>query len=223
MSGAPRHIGIIMDGNRRFSKRLMLEPWKGHEYGAKKVEKLLDWCIDLGIREVTLYSLSVQNFNRPKKELDFLINLFKTELTNVLKDPRVDENRIQFRFLGRRSMFPPDLQEMMQKMEDKTSKYDNLIINFAMGYGGREELIDAIKAMNRKEVSEEELERHLYNASEPDLIIRTGGEKRLSNFLLWQSAYAELIFLDIMWPEFEKEHLVDSLKEYESRQRRFGR
>lgn len=228
----PNHIGIILDGNRRFSKRLMLKPYKGHEWGAKKVEKLFDWCKELGIKELTLYSFSVENFNRPKKEFDFLMKLFKKEFDRLKNDKRLDEDKVRINFIGRIWMFPKDLQETMNYLMEKTKNYDGYIVNFAMAYGGRAEVIDATKKIAEQvkkgeidieNINEESFSRNLYMEDEPDLIIRTGGEKRTSNFLIWQSVYAEFIFLEKMWPEFEKEDLINCIDEYSKRERRFGK
>jgi len=228
----PKHIGIILDGNRRFSKKLMMKPWMGHEWGAKKVEKLFDWCKELGVKELTLYSFSVENFNRPKVEFDYLMNIFIKEFGRLKNDKRLDEDKVRINFIGRIWMFPKELQEIMNELMEKTKNYDGYIVNFAMAYGGRAEVIDAVKKMASQvkkgevdvdSINEESFSKNLYMQDEPDLIIRTGGEKRTSNFLIWQSAYAEFIFLEKMWPEFEKEDLIESIEEYGRRNRRFGR
>jgi len=228
----PKHVGIILDGNRRFSKRLMLKPHKGHEWGAKKVEKLFDWCKELGIKEVTLYSFSVENFNRPKKEFDFLMNIFKKEFNRLKEDKRLDEDKVRINFIGRIWMFPKEIQETMNYLMEKTKEHDNYVVNFAMAYGGRAEVIDAVKKIASQvkkgevdvdSINEESFSKNLYMEDEPDLIIRTGGEKRTSNFLIWQSHYSEWMFLEKMWPEFEKEDLIKCVEEYGARKRRFGR
>lgn len=228
----PKHIAIILDGNRRFAKRLMLKPWKGHEWGAEKVEKLFEWCCELDIKELTLYTLSLENLNRPKEELDYLINIFKNEFTKILSDERIDKNEVRINFIGRLWMLPKDLQDIMQKIMKKTEKYGRHIVNFAMAYGGRAEIIDAAKKIAEKvahgqldldKVNEEVFSQHLYLESKPELIIRTGGEKRISGFLLYQSDYAEFYFIDKLWPEFEKADLVSAINDYADRERRFGR
>lgn len=228
----PKHIAIILDGNRRFAKRLMLKPWKGHEWGAEKVEKLFEWCCELDIKELTLYTLSLENLNRPKEELDYLINIFKNEFTKILSDERIDKNEVRINFIGRLWMLPADLQDIMQKIMKKTEKYGKHIVNFAMAYGGRAEIIDAAKRIAEKvahgqldldKVNEEVFSQHLYLESKPELIIRTGGEKRISGFLLYQGDYAELCFVDKLWPEFEKADLVNAINDYSDRERRFGR
>lgn len=231
-SQVPKHIGIILDGNRRFSKRLMMKPWKGHEWGAQKVEKLFDWCKEIGIKELTLYTFSVENFNRPKEEFDYLMEIFRKEFERLKDDPRLDANKIRINVIGRTWMFPKDIQEKIKDVMEKTKNNDQYIINFAMAYGGRTEVIDATKKIAEQvkkgeldidSINEETFSKNLYFKDEPEMIIRTGGEKRTSNFLIWQGSYSEWIFLDKMWPEFEKEDLLEAIKEYHSRERRFGK
>jgi tritrans,polycis-undecaprenyl-diphosphate synthase [geranylgeranyl-diphosphate specific] len=228
----PKHIGIILDGNRRFAKRLMMKPWMGHEWGAKKVEKLIEWNVKYKIKELTLYALSVQNFfSRPQNELNYLFNLFEKELKNLMNDEKISKHKIRINFIGRLNLFDNKLQELMKKIMEKTKKNNNLTINFAVAYGGREEVIDAVKKISQQikkgeldinKINEESFKDFLYLKDAPDLIIRTGGEKRTSNFLNYQADYSEWIFLDIMWPEFEKKDFVKCLNEYSSRKRRFG-
>lgn len=219
-----KHIGIILDGNRRFAKRLMLEPWRGHELGAEKIERLLDWCKELRIKEITLYCFSLENFNRPKKEFDFLMKIFKKEFSKLKKDKRVHDNKIKIRFIGKTELFDKEIQKLVADLQEITKDYNDYIINFAFAYGGRQEIIEAVKRLVRsgKEINEENLQKDLWLSDDIDLIIRTGTEKRTSNFLPWQAAYAEWIFLDKMWPEFEKQDLLDCIKEFKSRKRRFG-
>ncbi|HLC73491.1 MAG TPA: polyprenyl diphosphate synthase [Candidatus Nanoarchaeia archaeon] len=230
-SKVPKHIGIILDGNRRFARKLMLKPWKGHEWGAKKVEKLVTWCEELGIKELTLYAFSLENFNRPKEEFNYLMNLFKDSFSKFEEDPRIKKNKIKITFIGRIWMFPKGIQELMQRLMEKTKNYNKYKINIAMAYSGRAEIIDAVKKLSKDiksgklsidELNEQVFKKNLYLESEPDLIIRTGGEKRISGFLLWQGSYAEFVFTDKMWPEFEKNDLVLAIKEYGRRERRFG-
>jgi len=227
-----QHLAIIIDGNRRFAKRLMLKPWKGHEFGAKKVRKLLDWCKEVGIKEVTLFGFSLDNFDRPKKEFDYLMNLFEKEFRETLHDPEVFENKVKFKFVGRISLFPEFVQKAMRALEEKTKDHDQLFVNFAMAYGGRAEIVDAAKKIAEDvrggnlqvgEIDEEVFRKYLYDGNNVDMIIRTGGEKRTSGFLLWQGEYSELFFLDKLWPEFEKEDFLKCIEEYKSRSRRFGR
>jgi len=232
MDKVPKHIGIIMDGNRRFAKRLMLKPWMGHEWGAKKVEKLFSWCKELGIREVTLYAFSIENFNRPRDEFDFLMNVFRKEFKRLLADENVMQEGIRVNFVGRISMFPSDITQSMKDIMEKTKDNASYIVNFAMAYGGRAEVVDAAKRIAEQvaegrldiaQINEEVFSKNLYFSDEPDLIIRTGGQKRTSNFLPFQEAYAEWIFLEKTWPEFEKEDLAAAMEEYRTRERRFGK
>ncbi|VVB77782.1 Tritrans,polycis-undecaprenyl-diphosphate synthase (GGDP specific) [uncultured archaeon] len=227
----PYHVAIILDGNRRFAKRLMLEPWKGHEYGAEKVEKLLDYLKELGIKQLTLYCLSTENLKRPKHELDYLLNVFRKEFDNLSKKEnreKLDLNGIKIKFIGNLDLLPKDLEEKCKKLEKQTEKNFQYIVNFAIAYGGKLELIHMIKNIvkntkNPEEVNEELIKKNLYLQDEPDLIIRTGGEKRTSNFLPWQSAYSEWFFLDKFWPEFDKNDLVSCIEEFKNRKRNFGK
>src|SRR3989344_6355547 len=139
----PRHVGIILDGNRRFSKKLMLKPWKGHEYGAKKIESLLEWCKEIGIKEITLYCFSIENFNRPKDEFNYLMNLFKEEFIKLKDDSRLDEIRVNF--IGRINMFPKEVLNSMNVLMEKTKNNKPYTLNFAIAYGGRAEVIDATR------------------------------------------------------------------------------
>lgn len=233
METVPKHIGIVMDGNRRFAKRLMLKPWKGHEWGAKKVEKLIQWADEYEIKELTLYALSVQNFfSRSKKELNYLFDIFKKEFENLMENKNIDKHKIKINFIGRLHLFDEELRELMNKIMEKTKNNDNKTINFAMAYGGQEEIIDAVKKINEQikkgnldinEINENSFKNFLYLKNAPDLIIRTGGEKRTSNFLNYQADYSEWIFLDIMWPEFKKENFIECLNDYAKRKRKFGK
>ena len=228
----PKHVGIILDGNRRFAKKLMLKPWKGHEFGAEKVKKLLEWAKDVGIKELTLYAFSYENFNRPKKEFDYLMYLFRKEFDNLIDNKDIYKNKIKISFLGRLYLFPKDIQERMYRIIDKTKNNDKYIVNFAMAYGGRAEIVDAVKRIGEKikegnldvkSINEKLFNDNLYMGDDADLIIRTGGEKRTSGFLPWQGTYAELIFVDKSLPEFEKEDFLQCIKEFQSRKRRFGK
>jgi len=235
MSDVPRHFGVILDGNRRFAKRLMVNPWKGHEWGAEKFRKFTEWCFDLGIEEITAYVFSIQNFDRPKDEFNYIMDVFRRECNELLKPEKLADLRkkgIRFKFIGRQLMLPKDLQELQNKVMDATKENKPKRVNFAMAYGGREEIVDAVKkiAEEAKEdkieptkINETEIGKHLWLNSDPDLILRTGGEKRMSNFLTWQGIYSELIFTDKLWPEIEKEDVVKCIEEYQNRERRFGK
>ena len=231
-TAVPKHIAIILDGNRRFAKRLMLKPWQGHEWGAKKVEKILDWCREYGAKELTLYCFSIENFHsRPKQEFDYLMNLFEKEYTSLKDDPRLKKNDIRINFIGRIWLFPEKIQKLMKELMEKTKAHKQFIVNFAMAYGGQSEIVDATKkiaeqvkqgTLDINQINEEVFAKSLYLNSEPEMIIRTGGEKRTSNFLNFQAAYSEWFFIEKMWPEFEKEDLAQCLEEYKSRSRRLG-
>jgi len=228
----PRHIGIILDGNRRFAKRLVLKPFKGHEWGARKIEQLLTWCQELNIKEITLYAFSIENFDRPKKEFNFLMNLFQKEFDAFEKDKRVYDEQIKVQFVGRLNMFPDTLRERMESIMEKTKHHTGYTLNFAMAYGGRAEVIDATKKIAEEvkqgkltvnEINDEIFKNKLYLQNDVDLLIRTS-ESRLSGFLPWQSVYSEVIFLpDKLWPEFEKEDFIACIDEYKRRKRRFGK
>jgi len=219
------HLGIILDGNRRFATSRGLPPWKGHEYGAEVVSKLPDWCKELGIRELTLYSLSIENLKRDKKEVDFLFKLFKKYFKKFKEDKRVHENKIRLRFIGDLSLVPEDIRKLAGEIENDTKDYNNYIVNFCFAYGGRQELLSAINRLKNKkgEVTEDDVKNALWLSSEPDLIIRTGNIIRTSNFLPWQSTYSEWLFLEKTWPEFTKQDLADALEEFQNRKRNFGK
>ena len=235
MSEVPRHIGVIIDGNRRFAKRLMLKPWKGHEWGAEKFKKFTDWCFELGVEEITAYVFSIQNFGRPKEEFDYIMDVFRKECNILLqpeKQAELKQKGICINFIGRQWMLPKDLQELQNKVMEATKENKPRRINFAMAYGGREEIIDAVQkiALEAKEgtidptkIDEKEIGRHLWLDSAPDVILRTGGEQRTSNFLPWQGIYSELVFIEKFWPEIEKEDVMACIEEYKNRERRFGK
>ena len=226
------HIGIIMDGNRRYARKNNLATYKGHEKGAKQLNKLLEWAKDLGVRTLTLYTLSLENFNRPKDEFNHLMNLFRKEFDRLSDDKRIYENKIRIRVLGRKHMLPKDIQEKIAHIEHKTKDHDSYTLNFAMAYGGRGEIADAAKAiaqqvkegtLNASDIDEETVKANLYLSDYPDLVIRTGGDRRTSNFFPYQCAYSEWFFVDKMWPEFQKDDFVEILEQFKNREQRFGR
>lgn len=221
-----KHLAVILDGNRRYAKGLNLEPWKGHEIGAKKVEKLLEWCEEFNIKEVTLYVFSIQNFNRTKEEVDYLLKIVKNTAQKFINDSKIMEKKVKINIIGRIYLFPKEIQEICNEVMIKTEKNNNYILNLAFGYGGREEIIDAINKIllqKKTEINEELFSKYLYLNSEPDIVIRTGGVIRTSNFLPWQTIYSEWFFLEKTWPEFEKEDLEKVIAEFSQRERRFGR
>jgi len=225
----PRNIAIILDGNRRFAKRLGLNPWLGHEYGIKKLEELFDWCLELGIKELTLYSFSTENFNRARQEIDFLFALFKKKFDEISKSRDLMDKGIRVNAMGRLDMFPLNIRKAMLEVMEKTKNNKKLTVNFALAYGGRQEIVDSVKKILKNnpnisfdKINEELITKNLYLQSEPDMVIRPGGEVRTSNFLTWQSVYSEFIFLDRLWPEFTKGDLVRCIEEFNRRERRFG-
>jgi len=224
-------IGIILDGNRRFAKKKGLKPWMGHKYGVENVKNILEWCQDLGVKELTLYSFSIDNFKRSEKEIKFLFNLFKRHIKQLKNDKRLVENGIRINYIGRLNMFPKDIQKEMYEVMEKTKKNNKFKVNFAMAYSGRAEIVDATKKIIKKiqkseikfeDINESFFNENLYLSRSPDILIRPGGEKRISDFLLWQSSYAELFFTDKLWPEFTKEDLIEIINEFKQRERRFG-
>lgn len=233
----PQHVGIIMDGNRRFSKELLkMAPWKGHEYGVKKARDVLEWACERGIKYMTTYALSIENLStRPKKELDMILNYIGEEAVSILSDDNHPVNRFKVgvKFIGRVWLLPSKIQDKIKNVEVFTKNNKKHFLNIAVAYGGQQEITDATKkivsevlkgALRPSDLNETIIKEHLFTNGQPapDLIIRTGGEKRLSNFLPFQSAYSELIFLDTRWPAFSEQEFDDCLKEYSNRQRRFG-
>ncbi len=232
----PSHVGVIMDGNRRWAMSQNMVPWEGHWEGADKVEEFLDWCVELGIRTVTLYSFSTENFNRAEEEVQELMKLFEKTLEEVMKSSLIHDNRVKVRAIGRISTLPQRLQELIHEVEEATKDYDRYYINIAIAYGGRAEIVDALKKIALKvksgeiepeKIDEGVVEANLYTAHlpqpDPDLVIRTSGESRLSNFLVWQAAYSELFIVDVYWPAFRKIDLMRAIRSYQLRHRRFGK
>jgi tritrans,polycis-undecaprenyl-diphosphate synthase [geranylgeranyl-diphosphate specific] len=231
----PEHIAIILDGNRRWAQTHELNPWIGHRKGAEKIEKLLEWCFDLNVKSVTLYAFSTENFRRSRKEVEEIMRLIEEKLRILLTDKKIHENRVRVKVIGRVNLLPKNLQELIYQVETATRDYNEHYLNIALAYGGRAEIVDAAKKvaikvkkgeLNPDAINEELFEKFLYTAHmpkpDPDLIIRTSGEERLSGFLLWQSAYSELCFLDVFWPDFRRIDLLRAVRTYQKRSRRFG-
>jgi len=219
------HVGIILDGNRRWAKQRGWKPWDGHDHGAKKLNHLLDWILELELKELSLYCFSIQNFGRSKLEQKFMFDIARKEFKALIKNEKIYENKIKVTFAGRIHLFPEDLQEILQELVEKTKNHDQFKVNFGMAYGGREEIVDTVNKMVKegKEITEKTLQENMWVTKNLDIVIRTGGDNRLSNFFPWQCTYAELFFLNKFWPEFEKEDLVKVINEFETkRQRRFG-
>jgi len=232
----PNHIAIILDGNRRWAKRNLIMKLEGHFRGADAVEKLLDWCEELNIKIITLYVLSSENLSRQDEELDYLYDLINERLLKLYNDPRIHKNRMKVKAIGSVELLPDFLRDILNKLEDTTKDYDSHYLNIAIAYGGQNELVDAIKKIGTKikdgsldvsQIDKDVIESSLYTShlpqSSPDMILRTSGEKRLSGFLLWQSAYSELVFMDIYWPEFRKIDLMRAIRTFQKRGRRLGK
>ena len=221
------HIAIIMDGNGRWAIDKGMDRLLGHKEGAKSAKKIIEVCSDLKIKYLTLYAFSTENWNRPQYEVDSLMSLLSSMLENEIKE--LERNNIVFSVVGRIEDLPTSVQKIISEAIDRTKNNTGLILSLALSYGGRQEIIDAINKIilsKKSEIIDEEIvKNNLYcpEIPDPDLIIRTAGEYRLSNFLLWQSAYAELFISKKNWPDFEKEDLMEALKDFENRDRTFGK
>ncbi len=231
----PEHIAIILDGNRRWASERALDPWFGHEKGAEKVEQLLDWCLKLEVKSITLYAFSMENFARSEDEVKKIMQIAQTEFQEILGNKRIHENRVHVKVIGRLNSLPSDLRQLITEVENSTKDYDKHFLNIALAYGGRAEIVDAAKKIALKvydgelrpeKIDEPLFEQYLYTShmpkQDPDLIIRTSGEERLSGFLLWQSAYSELCFLDVFWPDFRFIDFLRAVRTFQRRKRRFG-
>ncbi len=230
----PKHIAIIMDGNRRYTRvQGNMGVSRGHEIGADTLEKVLDWSIDLGVDIVTAYAFSTENFNRPDKEVDALMNLFVKNFKRIVDHDKIHKNKVRVKVVGKTELLPDYVREAISDAEESTAMYDEKMFNLAIGYDGRLELVDAFKKIANKvkagEIDTEDIDEELVNNNlyteglvDPNLIIRTSGEERLSGFLLWQSSYSELYFCDILWPEFRKVDYLRAIRDYQARDRRFG-
>jgi len=228
----PNHLGVILDGNRRWAVKHNLKPWEGHSYGAEKFEKFLEWCAELNIPRVSAYCLSTENLNRSKREVKELLKLFKQELEKLENEKRsfLDKYEIRMKCLGDLTKLPLGLRKVMGRIMKRTEKYNKRVFNLMVAYGGRFELTEAVKKIARKAiktgiitVTQKTISKNLLVKDEIDLLIRTSGEKRLSNFMPWQASYAELIVLRKYWPDITKRDLIRCIREYTRRQRRFGK
>ena len=231
----PKHVAIIMDGNRRYSKMQgNLNAIEGHKRGVDTLENVLEWCIDLGINIVTVYAFSTENFKRSEKEVEDLMKLFVDSFLSISSNKKIHKNEVRLKAVGRLDLFPEDVRDAIKDAEKSTEKYDKRLINIAMGYDGRVEIVDAFKKIaakvksgeiNPEDIDENMINDNLYTAGleDPNLVIRTSGEERLSGFLLWQSSYSELYFTDSLWPELRKVDFLRAIRSYTKRQRRFGK
>ncbi len=220
MSTSARYVAIITDGNGRWAQQQGLPVIEGHRAGADTVKARLRDAAELGIEELTVFSFSTENWSRPTEEVEGLMAMFGERID--AETPELDDEGVRMRFVGRREGVPPELVEKMAWAEERTAANDRIALYVAVNYGGRAEIVDAARGFEGG--SEEEFRRRLYapEMHDPDLLIRTSGERRISNYLLWQCAYSELVFRDELWPDFGREALEESLEEFASRQRRFG-
>ncbi len=232
----PNHLALILDGNRRWAKKNLSMKNIGHWRGADAVENLLDWCEEFDIKIITLYALSAENLDRKDDELEYLYKLIKNRLEKLCEDPRIHRNKMRVKAIGRIELLPESIKEVLRRLDELTKNYNEHFLNIAIAYGGQDELVDAVKKIGDKlnqgrlkidDINKQEIESNLYTShlpqSSPDLILRTSGEKRLSGFLMWQSAYSELVFMDILWPEFRKIDLMRAIRTFQKRKRRLGK
>lgn len=230
----PKHVAIIMDGNRRYSKlQGNIDVLKGHEMGVDTLENVLDWSVELGIEIITAYAFSTENFNRPQHEVDGLMKLFVINFKKLVGHEKIIKNEVKVNVVGRLELLPEEVREAIDEAVQATAHYDKRLLNIAIGYDGRLEIIDSIKKIIKEvqdgnitidDVDEDLVSKNLYTGglADPNLIIRTSGEERLSGFLLWQSSYSELYFCETLWPELRKVDFIRAIRSYQARDRRFG-
>lgn len=230
----PEHLAIIMDGNRRAARATGLEATIGHMWGRDKLEEVLDWCLETGIRCLTVYAFSTENFGRSEEEVETLMDLFERNFLALADDERVHKHKIRAKVLGRVDKLPERVQAAIREAEERTKDYDQYRFNLCVAYGGREEILRAVRRLSvdvhegrlsPDAIDEETFASYLYTADmpDPDLILRTSGEERISNFLLWQLAYSELYFADVYWPELRKKDFLRAIQAYQKRKRRYGK
>lgn len=232
----PSHIGIILDGNRRWASSQGLTPRAGHEEGANVAENLLDWCDELGVKTVTLYVLSTENLSREPEEVEEIFRLIERRLRRLLVDERITRHRVKVKAIGQLDLLPESVKSLLAEVEKKTGEFDGHYLNIAVAYGGRAEITDVVRAVAQEvksgtlspdQITEETVAKRLYTSylpnQEPDLIIRTSGEERMSGFMLWQGAYSELVFMDVFWPDFRLIDLLRAIRTYQQRTRRMGK
>ena len=231
-SNIPKHVAVIMDGNGRWAKKRGLKRENGHREGRKSVRKIIECCVELGIKNLTLYAFSTENWNRPKLEIDFLMQLLFLSLKGELKT--LNKNNIKFETIGNLDRLPKKISNYLDKVKLKTRYNTKLTLTLALSYGSRNEIVNVVRELSdkvknniisSKNIDETVINDHLYTRNLPDvdLLIRTSGEKRISNFLLWQIAYSELYFTKKLWPDFRKKDLYKAIISYQNRERRFGK
>lgn len=230
----PNHLGVILDGNRRWAKKRGLPPWEGHRAGVKKLDEFLNWCLEMGIPQISLYTLSTENLNRSKEEVEKIFEILKEYVTNLLTDKEkfslLEKYDVRIKFVGELNKIPKPLLRLMYKLMKKTAKHQKRVLNFLVAYGGKSEIVNTFKKLAKKmikkgiiRITEKDIEKNLYVQEPLDLIIRTGGYQRLSNFLLWQASYAEIYVTKTLWPDFSKEEFIKILKWFSKQKRNFGR
>jgi len=234
--GAPGHIGIILDGNRRWAVNQGLSLEFGHARGANVAEELLDWCHELGVKTVTLYVLSTENLSRRTVEVNEILSLLEVRLGKLLQDERITRYKVRVKAIGQLDLLPKSIRDLLSAIEEKTKDYGDHYLNIAVAYGGRAEITDMVRAvavevrngrLEPEQITEETISNRLYTSflpnQEPDLIVRTSGEERMSGFMLWQGAYSELVFVDVFWPDFRYIDLLRAIRTYQRRTRRMGK
>ncbi|WP_420594699.1 isoprenyl transferase [Deinococcus sp.] len=234
----PKHLGLILDGNRRYARAGGLQRELGYEFGIDKAHEVMQWCLELGIPAVTIWVLSTDNVKRDPEEVAHLMHLFEREARNLAVDKRIHANRVRVRAIGQHQAFPGQVTAALEDLQQKTRHYDGMLLNIAVGYGGREEIVDAVKAHLEREdaagrtaaevaaeLHPDHLSAQMYTAGvpDPDFIIRTSGEIRLSGFMLWQSVYSEFYFCDVYWPGFRRVDFLRALRDFQDRKQRFGK
>ncbi len=231
----PTHVAIVMDGNRRFALSSGLRNEQGHRMGKEKVREVMRWCRDIGVKYLTVYALSIENLtNRSPEELDTLFDLYESGFLELCDDREIHRDRVRCKAVGHMHLLPARVISAIDAAEKATKDYDDLVFTVCLAYGARQELVDAIKnilsdhrdgKIDLDSICEELVSQYLYthDMPDPDLVIRTSGEERVSNFLLWQMAYAELFFIDVHWPAFRKRDFLRAIRTYQGRQRRYGR
>ena len=227
------HLAIIMDGNRRFAWKSNIATGLGHRIGKQKLETVLDWVLELEIPWFTVYALSTENLTRPKEELDTLFKLYIEGLKDIADDERIHKNEVKVQIIGRQELLPKNVNDAIDYAESKTADYDKFVFTVCLAYGSREEMLKAIQSIAEEhaagdlpieKIDEKAVSSRLYTGEmpDPDLVIRTSGEERISNFLLWQMAYSELYFTDVYWPSFQKKDLLKAVRTFQERKRRYG-
>ncbi|MFA6869623.1 MAG: polyprenyl diphosphate synthase [Methanomethylophilus sp.] len=230
----PAHVAIIMDGNRRYAKEYLgNDVDAGHKLGEQKVEELLDWSLDLNIHYITVFAFSSENFKRQDSEIDFIMDMAEASLIKIADNPRIHANRVRVQVLGDLSTLPVNVQKAIDYAKERTGQYCNYVFSICLAYGSRQEITGAVREIAAKvrdgqmkveDITEETFAQHLYTSDlpDPDLVLRTSGEIRVSNFLLWQLAYSELYFTDIYWPGFRRIDFLRAVRTYQQRVRRYG-